>query len=332
MGGSASVRPSRTRPCSEMKLSICLTYYNALEYLQECLESIREHAPASSYEVVIVDDASERSCEQRVGEVFPAARVIVNERNLGFAGANNVAWTAAAGEYVLFLNTDTKILPGALDELVDYLDGHPEAGAVGPMVLNDDRSFQPQCRRGWLTPLSGLAYSLRLDRVFPTNPTLAEYLMRYTDRDRVQPVRALSGCCMMFRKVVLEAHGGLDEELHQYGEDLDLCYRIGNEGWQIVYDPRACIVHYGGKGGTNLRVVRSLYFFHRSMWIIFRRYNESRWFLLYGWLALLMLAVRFALASTQLLLGNRRAGTRKGAQRFRRETAPDAQTGTRVDR
>ncbi len=311
-----------------MKLSICLTYYNALDYLVECLESIADHPPACEYEVVIVDDASALPCAAAVAAVFPTARVIRNAVNLGFAGANNVAWEQSSGEYVLFLNSDTKMLPDALDELVGYLETHSEAGAVGPMVLNTDGSFQPQCRRGRLTPLTGLTYSLRLDRLFPHHRTIAEYLMRYTDRDEVQPVRALSGCCMMFRRTVLDRYGGFDESLHQYGEDLDLCYRTGNAGWELAYDPRAQIIHHGGQGGTNLRVVRSIYYFHRSLWMVFRRYNTSRVFHLYSWFVLLMLGARFGLSSVLLLAGNRRAGTRKGAQRFRPQDDPTPGAGT----
>lgn len=313
-----------------MKLSICLPYYNAVDYLAGCLRSIAENSPSVEFEVIVVDDASQISPTPAVEEEFPGARVLRNEQNLGFPGTSNVAWNVAQGEYVLFLNTDTEILAGALDELTGYLDEHPEVAAVGPMVLNTDGSFQPQCRRGWLTPLSGLMYSLRMDRVCPHSPVIAQYLLRYTDRETVQPVRALSGCCMLFRRDTLVEHGGFDDRLVQYGEDLDLCYRVGSAGHGIVYDPRARIVHHGGKGGTNVRVVRSLYYFHRSLWLVFFRYRRSGVFFLYAWFVLLMLGVRFVLASGLLVMGRRRAGTRKGAERFLgdRDAAParEAQT------
>ncbi len=325
-----------------MRLSVCLTYYSGLEYLHACLASIRANAPACSHEIIVVDDASALSCAETVGEAAPGTVLIRNPMNLGFAAANNVAWRASTGEFVLFLNSDTKVLPGALDELVAYLEAHAEAGVVGPMVLNGDGSFQPQCRRGRLTPLSGLTYSLRLDRLFPHNRTVSEYLMRYTDKEQTQPVRAVSGCCMLFRRAVLDSGGGFDETLHQYGEDLDLCYRAGNAGWKVVYSPGARIIHYGGQGGTNVRVVRSLYYFHRSLWMIFLRYNTNRVFHLYSWFVILMLAARFGLSASMLLLGQRRAGTRKGAPRFARETTPattlsgqadeqDRMTGTNGD-
>ena len=309
-----------------MQLSVCLTYYSGLEYLRDCLASICDNAPECEHEIVVVDDASTVACAETVDELAPAAVLVRNPENLGFAAANNVAWRASSGKYVLFLNSDTKVLPGALDELVAYLERHAEVGAVGPMVLNADGSFQPQCRRGRLTPLSGLTYSLRLDRLYPNNRTVSEYLMRYTDREQIQSVRALSGCCMLFRRTVLESGGGFDKTLHQYGEDLDLCYRAGDVGWQVVYDPGARIIHYGGQGGTNVRVVRSLYYFHRSLWVIFLRYNTNRAFHLYSWFVILMLAARFGLSLSMLLLGQRRAGTRKGAQRFRRQKKPAVAT------
>ncbi len=300
-----------------MKLSIVVSYYNALEYLQDCLVSIRDNAPALESEVIVVDDASERTCAQVVRDILPSARLLINETNLGFAAANNVGWRSCSGEYVLFLNSDTKVLPGALDELVAYLDHKSTVGVVGPQVLNADGSLQPQCRRGRLTPLSGIGYSLRLDRVLPDVAPLSEYLMRHRDPMRTHRVRAVSGCCMLVRREVLDREGGFDESLIQYGEDLDLCYRIDAAGWRVMYRPSAQIVHYGGQGGTNFRLWRSVYLFHRNLWVVMWRHGRTRLFPVSTMLGFAMIGARFGLASIAHLLGHKRAGTRKGAERFK---------------
>jgi GT2 family glycosyltransferase len=118
---------------------------------------------------------------------------------------------------------------------------------------------------------------------------------------------------MMVRREIIEQLGAFDETLVQYSEDLDWCYRIKDAGWLVVYLPEARVIHSGGKGGTNIRFFRSLYYYHRNPWIIFCRYPRNRFFPLYSWLIALIVLARFSAASLRLLWGERRVGTRKGA-------------------
>ena len=300
-------------PNEVVELSICISYYDAPDYLSRCLTSIRNSDTRCNYEILVVDDASPLSCAEAVTAVFPEARVIVNSENLGYAKANNLLINTAAGHFVLVLNCDTQVLPGALDAMVAYLKKHPAAGAVGPKVLNDDGTLQPQCRRGFLSPLSSFAYLVGLDRLFPHNRALGEYLLRYANPEETHEVQSLSGACMMVRREVIQQLGAFDETLVQYSEDLDWCYRIAAADWCVVYLPNAEVIHSGGKGGTNIRFFRSLYYYHRNPWIIFCRYPRNRFFPLYGWLIALMVLARFSTASLRLLWGERRVGTRKGS-------------------
>ena len=260
----------------------------------------------------MVDDASERPCAEAIADEFPWVRVITNASNMGFARSNNFAIEASTGRFVLLLNSDAEVFPASIDTLVGYLDDHDDVGAVGPKVINAEGGLQPQCRRGRLTPFTGFAYMTGLDRLFSGNRRLGEYLMRHEDPDCVHDVKALSGACMMVRREVIEQLGSFDEAFVLYGEDLDWCYRMGAAGWRIVYLPCARVTHHGGKGGTSIRFLRSLYYYHRSLWILLRRYPANGLFPLYGWFIALMLTVRFLLLSSRGVWGGRRVGSRKG--------------------
>ncbi len=294
-------------------LSICITFYEADAFLRECLSSIEKFAPSITYEVLIVDDASPHPCPEDVVNAFQHVRLIRSRTNLGFAAANNLAIRSGKGRNVLILNSDTVVHPGALDALVRFLDDHPDAGAVGPKILNADGSFQPQCKRGMLSPWSGLIYNLGLNKLLPKSRIVGEYLLTWTDPDAQQDVKGLSGACMCVRRVALDQVGLMDESFGMYGEDLDLCYRIGAAGWRVCYLPSAQIVHHGGKGGSASLSYRNLYLYHRALWLIFSRYPQSKYFPAYGWLVWLIIGVRFASCIlANLIRREKRVGTAKG--------------------
>jgi GT2 family glycosyltransferase len=305
--------PWKETPKIAMKLSICISYYNALDYLSACLSSIERYPPSGVYEVLVVDDASPRTCVPLVRRQFPNVRLLANNVNRGFAASNNRAIRESRGSYILILNNDTEVFGGSLDALVGYLDENPNVGAVGPKVLNADGSFQLQCKRGMLSPLSGLAYSSGLDRRFPSVRAFGEYLMIDASPDETHEVKALSGACMLVRREAIQDVGMLNERFGMYGEDLDWCYRMGAAGWRICYYPLARIVHHGGKGGSASLSLRNRYLYHRALWLIFSRYPQSRWFPLYAGFVWMMIAARFlASGAANLLRDDKRVGTRKG--------------------
>lgn len=287
-------------------LSICIPYHSGLRFLRSCLESIVASPPAADYEVLVIEDAS----PEPVGRRFPGVRLLINDANLGFGVSANRAFAACRGDQILLLNPDTRVLPGAIARLQERLSQDDDLAAVGPMVLNEDGTFQPQCKRGRLTPLSALGYGLKLDRLAPRGSALADYLRPSEPHDRPAEVEALSGSCMLVARRALEQVGTFDRSLFLYGEDLDLCYRFRDAGWRVGYEPRARIVHVGGEGGTSVRYFRSLYHYHRSAYVVVKRNGGGR-FLLYGWLFALAFAVRFALHAGSRVLGRRRVGTAK---------------------
>jgi GT2 family glycosyltransferase len=302
-------RAARFPASGAVDLSICVPYYGEIAYLRHCLASLPHPLHDFTGEIIVVDDASPEPCAATVREEFPHVRVIENEINLGFTGAVNRAVRASSGRYVLLLNADTKVLEG-VSELVAYLEENPDVGAVGPRLLNPDGSFQPQCRRGRLTPASAFGYASGLDRRFPRSK-LGEYLERWREEAEEQDVAALSGACMMVRRDLLDVMGGLCEDFVMYGEDLDLCYRIGDAGWRVVYSPRAKVIHAGGRGGSLRHFYRSRRLFWRGLWLVLKRHRSTPGFAAYGWLLRVALSLGFLGSCLVHPLRLEHVGTRK---------------------
>ena len=256
-----------------MKLSIVIPTYNAHEWIEQCIDSIRLHRPTADYEIIVVDDKSTDDTVAIVTSTFPDVRVFANEKNVGFGKTVNVGLKAAGGEYILVLNNDTWMHAGALDAMIAYLDTHPDTGIVGPKVLSGDGSLQQQCRRRIPTPTAALLYFSGVAKLFPKNPKVAGYLMTAADEHATTEVDAVSGACLMVRRAVVDQIHGFDPEYYLYGEDLDFCWRAKLAGWKVVYFPGAVITHFGGQGGTGKKKIYATIEWHRAMWIFYRKHR-----------------------------------------------------------
>lgn len=259
-----------------MKLSIVIPTYNANEWIQGCIDSIRQHGPRYDYEIIVVDDNSTDDTPEIVRQQFPDVRLFSNEKNVGFGKTANVGLRASAGEYVLVLNNDTWVHEGALERLIEYLDRHSSVGIVGPKVLSADGSLQQQCRRRIPTPAAALLYFTGVANLFPANPRVAGYLMTASDENATTEVDAVSGACLMVRRAVMDQIHGFDEEYYLYGEDMDFCWRTKLAGWKVVYYPKAAITHFGGQGGTGKKRLYATIEWHRAMWIFYRKHRAPK--------------------------------------------------------
>jgi N-acetylglucosaminyl-diphospho-decaprenol L-rhamnosyltransferase len=222
------------------ELSVVIVSWNTRELLAQCLAALEAERPAIAFEVIVVDNGSADDSREMVAAKFPLARVLSNPDNRGFSAANNQGIAAAAGPYVLLLNSDTAVVPGCLRALVDFAGAHPRAGIVGPQLLNSDGSLQPSGGR-FPTPLSTIAELFGFDRL--TNRP------RYgTRRDYSLPavVDEVSGAAMLVRTAVLRELSGLDERFAWGYEDVDLCRRARAAGWSVHYLPAAHVRHEWG--------------------------------------------------------------------------------------
>ena len=277
-------------------LSICIVTYNARDWLKGCLESLYENTQLSSFEVVVVDNGSNDGVKEMLSQDFPEVGFIRNENNQGYTRPMNQSLQAARGRYLMQLNPDTVILPAAFDRLIDFMEGHPQVGICGPKVLNQDGSFQKQCRRGEPRPMAMLSYYFRLSNLFPNNRMFGGYLLEYEDEDKTLEVDALSGSCMLIRREVIDQIGYLDEQFYAYQEDTDYCTRARQAGWKVYYYPEVKIIHYGGRGGTRVEPYRSIVEWHRSYWRYYKKHLAEDYFFLFNWIYYLLMIAKLGLA------------------------------------
>ena len=255
-------------------VSVVVVNYNAGQYLLRCLASLLEQEQGVSLEVLVVDNASRDGSAEEAESRFPQVRLLRRRRNDGFAVACNAGIAEARGGFVLILNPDTEVSTGALAPMVAYLRQHPEVGVLAPKILNPDGSIQPSCRRfpSYLTALFNRR-SL-LTRLLPRNRLSAGYLMTEWDHESLRQVDWASGACMLIPRGLFEAVGPFDEGFFLYVEDVDLCRRVHQAGYSVVYFPEAALVHHIGKS-TEARPYGSILAWHRGMWRYYRKHMRG---------------------------------------------------------
>ena len=254
-------------------LSVIIVSWNTRDLLAGCLRSLFATNHAGSIEVWVVDNASKDGSVDMVESCFPLVRLIANSENLGFARANNQALRRCNGRYILLLNPDTEIKPGALQTLMQFMDLNLQAGGAGPYLLNSDGSLQVSCY-----PLPTLFRELwrlfYLDNLFP----VGVYQMKDWDDTQPRQVEVLKGACIILRRQALEQVGLFDEDYFIYTEEVDLCYRFTRARWPLYWVPRAKVVHFGGQSVEQVSDEMFMLLYSTKI-IFFRKHHGS----LAGW-------------------------------------------------
>jgi GT2 family glycosyltransferase len=242
-------------------LSVVIPSWNTADDTLRCLDSLPDGGPG--LEVILVDNASTDDTVDRVGRAHPDVRVIVMERNAGYAAACNRGCEAARGRMLLFLNSDTILNPETLDAMVAALESESDVGCVGPRLVGRTGALQPSTRTD---PAPGALLNqhtiLRHLRIL--GACEKHYKMRDFDFDRRTDVDVVMGAAMLLRRDAMDAAGPFDERYFMYFEEADLCRRVREAGWRVVFDPSAELTHTGGvssrRAGADLEVayVRSL--------------------------------------------------------------------------
>jgi len=226
-------------------VSIVIVSFNVANFLKDCLVSIKKETNCK-YEIIVVDNNSKDDSVEIVKKNHPEVKLIKNNRNEGFAKANNKAFRVAKGRYIFMLNPDTIILDKAIDKLVHFMDDHAEAGACGPKNLHPDLSLQPNCHH-FPTLLTSVIECLQLKRFFPRNKLFGREHMTYWNYDEIKEVDWITGCSLMIRKKLLNKVGYLDERYFMYSEECDFSFRLRKEKWKTAFYPYASLIHYGGQ-------------------------------------------------------------------------------------
>ena len=258
-----------------MDLSICIVSWNVSEDLRSCLESLHARNCSVTFETSVVDNASSDNTLEMLTGRFPQVNVIANDRNLGFAAANNQAIRVAAGRYVMLLNPDTIVHEGALDTMVRFLDEQPDVGIAGFKLLYPDRSLQFSCR-SFPNPWAAICRGTPLARLCPDNRFARDYILSDWAHDEVRDVDWVSGAAMVARREAIDQVGQLDERFFMYSEDVDWCKRMWDAGWRVAYVPDAVITHTVGRSSDRV-VIPMVAQAHRSMYHLYSKHFASRW-------------------------------------------------------
>lgn len=262
-----------------MDVSIVIVNYNSAALLRDCLKSVLASHTRFRYEVLVVDNASQENLGPVVDEFRDRVRFQFNPTNLGFGRGVNAALRTATGRYILVLNPDTELETSTIENAVAAADARPDVGILGCKILNTDGSFQLACRRSIPLPQDALFRFAGLSRLFPQSRRLARYNLTFSGENEGAEVEAISGSFMLLRRAALDQCGLFDESFFLFGEDLDLCLRVRQAGWKVLYDPGACIVHHRA-GSSRTRTFRTTVDFYRAMWIFYQKHYAGQNFFL----------------------------------------------------
>jgi GT2 family glycosyltransferase len=334
-------------------LSIVIVSWNVWPLLKRCLASIeRVSAPgeggvrwlqrggegeapnlqsaiynlqSATLEVIVVDNASHDDTPAQIAAHFPWARVIASDKNLGFTGGNNRGFAASHGRFIYFLNPDTELtylqspISQSLFALYAAITPDPTIGVIGPQLRYADGAPQPSARR-FPTPWTGIFESTWLGRAWPSNPWARKLLMADWPADRAGEVDWLVGAALLCRREALDAvatpGGPFDEGFFMYSEELDLCRRIQQAGWRIVYEPTALVIHHEGKSSEQVSTQRHIRF-NTSKVRYWRKWFGPRWGEALRRYLLLEYRVQIGVEQVKLWLGQKPALRRERIAAYR---------------
>ncbi|MGC8861395.1 MAG: glycosyltransferase family 2 protein [Armatimonadota bacterium] len=247
-------------------VSILIVNWNTRDLLIDCLRSIAENATDVPCEVIVFDNASSDGSAEAVRERFPDVKLITSEANLGFAAGNNRALAKSSGEFVMFLNPDTIVPPGAIRRMVEFLNEHEEVGFVGPRLVGANGKTQISSFGMFPSPLEAAAHAIRIWRVAPRSHLASRFSPTPDAGESWVYTQHLLGACVMARRAALDEIGGMDEGFFLFLEETDLFYRAALSGWKVVYLPEVCVVHYGEQSMQDI--------LHRTGGLYIRSYNR----------------------------------------------------------
>lgn len=248
-------------------LTISIATCGNLDALTGCLSSIYGGGAETEFEVIVIDNATGTAAAMVSGR-FPSVKLIVNESPMGFAANHNQALRIARGEFILLLNDDTVVRPGAIDAMVERMERTPEAGLLGCRLENPDGTLQVSCFRS-PGPTEVFFDNFFVSSMFSGLVVTGGF--KKWAHDCYREVPFVSGAAMMARREAYERVGGLDENFYTYYEDGDWCRRFARAGWRVVFEPAAVIMHYGG-GSGNMPGYSAFDNFHRSRRLYFRKH------------------------------------------------------------
>jgi N-acetylglucosaminyl-diphospho-decaprenol L-rhamnosyltransferase len=276
-----------------LDLAIIIVNYNVRELLRDCLTSVYESRGDFRFEVCVVDNGSHDGSADMVAQEFARAHLIRAE-NRGYAAGNNLGLrefgfsndgqaAASVPRYALLLNADTVLPPSALADMLDFMENHPRVAVAGPRLVREDGSLDKACRRSFPTPDIAFYQLSGLSRLFPNSERFGRYNLTYLSPDQTVEVDSVVGAFMLIRGDTLAQVGLLDEQFFMYAEDLDLCYRIKQRGWQVWYNSAVTVLHYKGQSSQQRSAFANIKFYETMRLFHDKHFKQQTCFLV-NWL------------------------------------------------
>ena len=254
-----------------MDLSVVIVNYQTFELTKNTINSIFEYSYPFSLEVIVVDNASSDDSLSKLKDYFKdKVKFIASAENNGFAAGNNQALNVSQGKYVLLLNSDTIVWEDTLESIYNYMEKHTDVGACGCRVLLENGELDKACKRSFPNVKNSF---FRLFHI-PTNSEDDDYNLDNLPDGEIYEIDCLTGAFMFIRKNALDEVGFLDETFFMYGEDIDLCYRIKQAGWKIVYYGKSKITHLKGASSKKQKS-KLIYEFYRAMYIYYNKHHAK---------------------------------------------------------
>ncbi|WKZ29237.1 MAG: glycosyltransferase family 2 protein [Patescibacteria group bacterium] len=256
-------------------LSIITVNWKVADLVGELLGSIEANKEHLAIEMFVVDNDSKDGIDAVVAAFKNRSGIpitlIKNDRNLGFAAANNIAIRRASGRHVALLNPDARATHGALAKMVAWMDAHPDVGVAGTKLLNVDGTLQESVRR-FPGLLDQAMILLKLQHVWPDAPPFKKYLMKGFDDAKEQDVDQVMGAAFFVRRETFKKIGLLDEAFFIWFEEVDFCKRVKNAGLRVVYTPVASFIHHRGASFAQAMTFKKQRYFTNSMRIYFAKH------------------------------------------------------------
>jgi len=251
-----------------MEISIIILSYKMKGLVRNCLRALQDAQLDLLHEIIIVDNGSQDNIEE-LQQQFPDIKIVIAPENLGMGAGNNLGIKKARGKYLLMLNPDIYIFPGAIEKMYNYIKDKPDIGLVSPRLLNPDKTLQYTCYR-WHQPLTPLYRRTFLGRLKWAQKKIDHFLMTDFDHQTIQAVDWCQGSCFLIPKEVIDQVGQFDEQFFMYFEDTDLCRRIWQKGYQIIYLGDTELIHLhtrASQGGLTQIISNKLTREHIKSWI-----------------------------------------------------------------
>ncbi len=253
-----------------MDLSIIIVSWNSQKFIRENLEAIYKNTKNIDFEIFCVDNNSQDKTVKIIKKEFPKVKLIANDKNLGFAKANNQAIRKSKGRYVLLLNPDMRVLEGTLEKMVQWMDKDSDVG-VGGCHLIDEKGETIFHIRRFPKIFDQLAIILKIPHIFPK--VLDRYLMKDFDYDKDAEVDSLRGSFFMIRRGLIKEIGYLDERFFIWFEEVDYCKRVKKSSWKVMYCSSVKCIDYVGQSFAQVPRGKTQKYFKDSMLKYFKKWH-----------------------------------------------------------